>query len=806
MILTHAAVHRLTTPLAAILLAAIGVLANGASAQSEITADNLTDEHVRLAIDAIVNELYERKDPTHFWDPQQWTYSRHGDEDQAGGFTALTVLSLLYAGQSYQDPRLRDAVDHLAEAGMSGTYAIAVRAHVWALLPPRFEPLLRADAGWLMEGFSESVGGWDYTQNPRTERRDNSLRQYGALGLWEAAKRGLTVDQRYWQRLESAFIENQMEDGGWNYRGDDGVARGSMTTAGLTVLFVTQDYLHAGEALVPGAPSDARHARAIELGLQWMDDNFSPTFNPGRDSDFYYYLYGVERVGLASGYKRFGDHDWYRAGTAELIRRLCAWDPNTRSMTVHDRVGGKGNAGEVQIRHLTFGLMFISRGRVPTSVNKLEIPGASWNNRPRDVANLNRSITRATETALNWQIVSVEDEPEAWLDAPVLYLASHQALPWMSSLPDPRAYVRDARDQDRKWATGASGAGAAPALPDVEEIRKLKRYLDLGGMLLAVNEGGGSAFADSVETLGSVLYPKLEWRMLPPNHWAYRIHWPVEGRKPPLRGLSNGVRELIILSPGGDLARSYQANDRERLADFQTGANVYFYASEMNRPRPRLSRHSVAPRPTGAPGAITVARGAYAGNWNPEPLALPLFAAVAAEEMDLDLRIVDSPLRQIHQLSPAPALVVVSGTDEHEFTVGERDAIEAYVRAGGVILFESPGGHGAFTLSAERMATEVLARPIRSLVRTPIVSGRGLPGATPVTTAEYRPYAFEVFGGQERAPRVRGMSIDGRVGVVFSREDLSHGLLDQPCWGISGYAPSSARALLGNLVRYAASR
>ena len=296
-------------------------------------------------------------------------------DDQAGGYTALTVLALLYAGQSYQDPRLRDAVAHLETAGLSGTYAIAVRSHVWALLPPRFEGLLRADADWLLSGFSEAVGGWDYTQNPRTQRRDNSLRQYGALGLWEAAKRGVEVDRRYWQRLEDAFVDNQMADGGWNYRGDDGVARGSMTAAGLTVLFITQDFLHATESLELGADPDARHGRAIELGLDWMDDHFSPTFNPGRDSDFYYYLYGVERVGLASGYRRFGEYDWYRAGAAELIRRLCKWDPETRTMTVHERVGGRGNAGAVQIRHLTFGLMFISRDACPRA-------STSWRWRP----------------------------------------------------------------------------------------------------------------------------------------------------------------------------------------------------------------------------------------------------------------------------------------------------------------------------------------------------------------------------------------------------------------------------------------
>ena len=54
--------------------------------------------------------------------------------------------------------------------------------------------------------------------------------------------------------------------------------------------------------------------RAIARGLQWMDRHFSASENPVRLRDYYYYMYGVERVGLASGMKHFGGHDWYAEG------------------------------------------------------------------------------------------------------------------------------------------------------------------------------------------------------------------------------------------------------------------------------------------------------------------------------------------------------------------------------------------------------------------------------------------------------------------------------------------------------------
>jgi len=61
------------------------------------------------------------------------------------------------------------------------------------------------------------------------------------------------------------------------------------------------------------------------------------------------------------------------------------------------------------------------------------------------------------------------------------------------------------------------------------------------------------------------------------------------------------------------------------------------------------------------------------------------------------------------------------------------------------------------------------------------------------------------FGGRETTPRLRGMTMNenSQPQILFSREDLTHGLLDQPCWSISGYAPNSARNLLANIVQHA---
>ena len=784
------------------------MLAPPLAAQDSITAANLTDEHVQLAMSAMVQELYERKDPVRFWEPSKLPT---GESKQAGGYTALTVLALLSAGQTFQDPRLRDAVSYLERVGMDGTYAVALRANVWAVLPPKFDELLAADTKWLIDGFSERAAGWTYRQNPNTIRRDNSITQFGALALWVAASRGVAVEKRYWQVLEDRFLQMQVSDGGWNYTGD-GQSTGSMTAAGLATLFITQDLLHAEQFITINPNRKTASQQAIKDGMKWMDDNFAADTNPNRFTYYYYYLYAVERTGLASGYKYFGGNDWYRQGAAELLRRLCTWDPTIRQMTVNRRIADDGRAAEVRASQLSFALLFLSRGRVPVAINKLQDAFVAWNNRPRDVANLTGWLQANTENGLNWQIVSTDGEPHDWLDAPMLYFASHQRISWLDQLPqDTNAYIKQMRQLHRaRAADEIVSSPQDPTRPTIEPIDKLRTYLDLGGMLFAVNEGKGHAFADSIETIGSVMYPQYDWRTLPEDHWAYTILLPVQAKRPALRGLSNGVRELIILSPSTDLSATFQTRRTTERNHYRTAANVYFYASELNRPRPRLAPHFVVAnddqdddlRFEAEISKATIVRVIHEDNWDVEPQALNVFRAAMRTQHEFDITLIEHPLARIDQIQPPPELVVVSGVDAHFFSTAQRTALRSYVRSGGVVLFETPGGRGEFTLSAEQACADIFEVPIRSLIRHRIVTGRGLRGAAHLARLEYRPYSFEVFGARETMPRLRGMSIDGQVRILFSREDISHALLDQPCWGIAGYKPDSARRLLANILHH----
>ncbi|CAN5328175.1 hypothetical protein BH09PLA1_BH09PLA1_13360 [soil metagenome] len=69
-----------------------------------------------------------------------------------------------------------------------------------------------------------------------------------------------------------------------------------------------------------------------------------------------------------------------------------------------------------------------------------------------------------------------------------------------------------------------------------------------------MNEGPTDAFAKSVSALCKDLWPRYSFRDLPADHPVLSNNFPMSGWNDPIRGLSNGLRELAILMPSGDVS------------------------------------------------------------------------------------------------------------------------------------------------------------------------------------------------------------------------------------------------------------
>lgn len=689
------------------------------------------------AITRIQQYLLSQQDPdTGSWEKRFGQGSRH-----YGGETALITYALLQSGMSVQEPRVRAAVDFLKSIPMNGTYAVSIRAHCWAALPDAYLGQLRADARWLLSAQSEGL--FDYGKRQAGARYDHSVTQYGLLGLWEASKRGIATGPLVWKDAERHFIDTQSADGGWAYQGS-GAPTASMTAAGLTALLITQELIHRHQDKPP-----EELASAIRRAQDWLDQ-YTETqgISFGRQ---YYYLIALERASLAGGMKLVGGRDWFDDG-ADLILQ---------------REHGRGQVGG-DLSDTAFALLFLAHGGKPVWINKLDLPGRAWNNRPNDLNLLTRRLSDQVESDLGWQAIDARRDPSDWLNAPVAYIASDQPL-WFSE----------------------------------QEYANLRMYLDLGGMLIATPDGDPEAFGASVRKAAEQLYPGYHFERVGADDPLLTLIDEVdlpESRRPWV--LSNGVRDLIVLAPEDWGMRLQAANGETRGPVERVMTNLYAYATDRGLSRSGLDAVRVVREDRAEAGKVRAVRVLIGDGPMLEPMAWYPLADRLFNRTGYGLAVSNIRIDKLGQVRADLAHLV--GVKPEALSPAQLRAVVEYLQHGGTLLVETIGGRGAFSDTLRHQLESVLGeRALPIPADHPVVTGVGLPGGWDMRRVAYRRFST-LNRGQVDSPRLLSIRVNGRDAVFISDEDISMGVLGVGFWDIDGYAKDSARGLLGNLLLYVA--
>lgn len=682
-----------------------------------------------------------RKMKKYFFDRQQddgsWP-DYHGERNH-GGVTALVTLSLLVSGESMQHPQIVKALKYLRKTEITGTYAMSLRAHVWSYLPDGFLPLLKSDAEWLQGASAKhELGLFDYTANS-SRRVDHSVAQYGLLGLWQASKRGIHVPGQFWQQINGHFTSAQFPTGGWGYNLDPGSERESMTLAGLTAMLVAQQELYRD-----ARGANLRIQKVIDKGLEWMDKRFTSGAS-------YYSLYGLERVALASGTRYFNGRDWFLAGANKIV--------GTVQKSGH-LSGGHGGPDVAT----AFGLMFLARGRVPVWVNKLEVPGQRWNNRPNDLYFLTHYLSNLREGEINWQSVNINHKPEDWLIAPIAYLSGTAAI----ELTDPQK-------------------------------ANLKRFIDMGGLLWCNAENGSKAFETSIRKLSAELYPRLKMQALSPEHRLYDSLHTVSNRgNQVIFSVSNGARDLIIM-PSRDWGFSFQSDKSPGDGvHWKLVSNLFALGTERGRFNNRLEPVLPVKKNREQTGQITIGRAAYDGMWLPEPGMWDIAGIEIFNRTGIATKTADVELAKLDQFKGP--LVHLTGTYAIRLNDAQKNAIKSYIGRGGTILIENVGGRGTFTQRMEEELAPLLGTAANLIgPGSEILNGNRERGGVNAKAVSYRRHAVVRLGLRNR-PNLAAFFANNRPAVIVSHEDLSLGAMGVRQDGILGYSRNGARALLNNIV------
>jgi hypothetical protein len=692
-----------------------------------------------------------------------------GDTKQAGGPTALAVYALLTAGESPTDPRIVKAVDWLKKVQTSGTYAIGFRANAYALMPPSadMKRALAGDAGWIKNSvrLGKEVklrGFYGYGSNPKSGN-DRSTSQVAVLGAWGCAQISDSFGEDYWKLIENAWLKAQLEDGGWNYsEGINPQSSMAMTASGIATLFITQEYLHINDF---SACTGSANSVALEKGLKWMGEHFQGGFAQWP----YYTLFAIERCGAASGYKFFGETDWFTNGADWLIKEqnkeTGAWDGANNPST-------------------SFALLFLGRGRAPVAVIKLEYKaadvaenanvnsptGSNWNQRPRDVPNICRWTGRQQERTLNFQIAGIDAPLESLQDAPILYIAGNQPL----KLTD-------------------------------EKTAKLKKFIEDGGMIVGNADCANKLFVESFKKLGEKMFPTYEFRVPPTDHPMFGQFPAAAWKTPPsLLSLGNGSREFMLLFAAGDPAKYWQLHmfsGHEVM--HQVMADVLGYAIEPGTVRRKGESHVVKlDKEVPTERTMKLARLQYPGNWDPEPGSWRRMAALLHNQQRIDLTVEPVNLGD-GKLDNTYPLAHLTGTTAYKLTDNAVAELKKYVEGGGTILIDACGGSGEFATDMEAQLSTIFGggKNPEVLPLTHKIFATDFTSFQPkITEVDYRAHARKVLGLALKTPQLRGIEVGGRTAVLFSREDLSSGMVGEPIGGIIGYAPKSATAIVQHIL------
>jgi hypothetical protein len=261
--------------------------------------------------------------------------------------------------------------------------------------------------------------------------------------------------------------------------------------------------------------------------------------------------------------------------------------------------------------------------------------------------------------------------------------------------------------------------------------------------------------------------------------------------------VSNGVR-LLAIHVEEDMVLPWQGRmERTEAWAFEAAANVFFYVTDKGALRARGVTHWPE-TPAAAPARkVKVARLKYGGNWDPEPLAYERLGLLLASEEKTGLEVAATEIKALP--GSGAAVAILTGTNALLISAEERDALKKYVEGGGLLVIDAAGGSKAFADSSEGLLGEMF--DAASLKRLPATAA--LYAAKEIKEFKYRRQSRARLGGAKE-PLLKGIMLNERLGLIFSREDLTCGLVGNAVYGCDGYAPQTAYEIMRNVVLLAA--
>ena len=673
-------------------------------------------------------------------------------KDNSGlGYTIICVMALLNAGVSADHPDVAAALERIfrdADAGLEayeGSYRAGTVNVLLAMLKDPAHRRLAERMSTRLQHFQEKSGGWG----------DYSRTQFALLGLKSAQDMGVQIPADVFKRAKRYLEAGQCGDGSWGYTPGSGQGYGSMTAASISSLFIVNEQSYKETKVCGMVPNDER----LKKAMKWLGEHFSVLQNPAGGGHHFYYLYALERIGVLTGQRYIGAHDWYREGAAYLV-----------TTQRHDG-GWNGDALATE-----FALLFLGKGRDPVVMQKLAI-GTEWNPDPYDTKELVEQASKDLQIKMSTQVVDAGVTLDALASAPILYIQGH----------GPFEFTKPLRDN-------------------------VKAFIDNGGFLYASCCCGDKRFDRSFRAEMAAMFPDATFERLPSSHDVYKIKHTVTLQNAfMIEGLNTGCRTAVLYAPNdiccgwggckGCLDKlSVHASEAKNL-----GVNMICYALNFQKLKDKLDKSISAQKADskGERNALVIGQLYHQGDWNPDPASIPNLAKTLKAQTEMRG---DVGKRQVilgtDELGDYP-MMYLTGHRNFQYLPTQIDALRAYLDKGGFLLADPCCGKMEFDAAFRRFCKQLYPDGELSAIpaKHPVMLEPYL-----IEAVQYKPAVKALFANVGNRPQLEGISApDGRLQIMYSRFNLGCALQGHGCATCLGVDGPDAYKIAVNAVLYALS-
>jgi len=357
-----------------------------------------------------------------------------------------------------------------------------------------------------------------------------------------------------------------------------------------------------------------------------------------------------------------------------------------------------------------------------------------------------------------------------------------------------------------------------PQLSD-ELLGKLRRYLYDGGTLVLHAQCGRSEFVSTARREVKRLFPDRELAPIDTDSPLFHAYFNISGMRvrkdseafksmpPYLEAVYLGCRPAILFSPidlncGWDVAKNpieggilYHQDDAIKLGvNIITTTLANFQYARAWGTRKVFHQQSDKTR-----DQLVIAQVVHGGDWDPTPHALPNLMKYIQQNTTLNVQFKRESVGLADVDVFKHPVLYMTGLRDFKLSDAEVARLRKYLESGGVLLADAAAGRKAFDVAFRREIKRVLpTSPLKAVeIKAPLYQ---MPFK--ITTVDYE-NIVKVQNPALNVPAMEGITIDGQLGVIYSRFSLANGWEQLKFAYNRGYSAGDSLRIGVNLFAYA---